>query len=209
MVKERMRVGVIDYGAGNLRSVMNALERLGAGFQLVRTKEDLEGVDKLILPGVGEFSSAVEAFRARGLESPVKGWLSEGRPFLGICLGMQLLFESSEEAVGTKGLGFFKGRVLHFKKGRVPQIGWNQVTFKEGSILARGLTKEPFFYFLHGYYVEPDDEKVVTGRTDYHIGYASAVEEGDICAVQFHPEKSGDEGLILLGNWLNGTGGGR
>ena len=204
-----MRIGIIDYGAGNLRSVMNALDRLGAGHRLVRTREDMEGIDKLVLPGVGEFSSAAEAFRARDLEVPVKGWLSEGRPFLGICLGMQLLFESSEEAVGTKGLGFFKGQVSRFREGRVPQIGWNQVTFEKGSILAKGLPKEPFFYFLHGYYVEPEDKRVIAGRTDYHIGYASAVEKGDICAVQFHPEKSGDVGLMLLGNWLDGTGGGR
>jgi imidazole glycerol phosphate synthase glutamine amidotransferase subunit len=197
-----MKVGIVDYGAGNLRSVMNALERLGAEYDLIQGRKDMEGIDRLILPGVGEYRSALECLRNKGLEGPIKAWLSEDRPFLGICLGMQILFATSEEAKGTTGLAFLDGEVLRFKKGRVPQIGWNQVTFKKGSILGRGLPKGPFFYFLHGYYVRPADDKVVTGRTEYGIRYASAVEKGNACAVQFHPEKSGDVGIGLLKNWI-------
>lgn len=202
-------VGIVDYGASNLLSVMKALDFLGCEGRVIRSKRDIESVDRLILPGVGAFQSAIERLKSSGVHGRVGEWLESDRPFLGICLGLQVLFEGSEESRGADGFGVFKGKVRRFRSRKVPQIGWNQVSIKKGnrggkgSRLMNGIDDNSFFYFLHGYYASPKDESIVVGTTDYGMTYASAIEKGNICAVQFHPEKSGTVGLRLLRNWVS------
>jgi len=206
-------VGIIDYGAGNLRSVTNALQRLGAAFRFVRGPEDLlpgggrDAFDRLIFPGDGHFANAMARLDESGLAGMIKDWVGKGRPFLGICIGLQLLFENSEEAAAgedgeVRGLSLIRGSVLRFPGQKVPQIGWNQTEFKPGSRLFRGIEQNAFFYYIHSYYAKPLEEGVCAAVTDYYIRYCSAVERGALAAVQFHPEKSGSAGLRLLANWL-------
>lgn len=194
-------IGIVDYGAGNLRSVRKALDYLKIENRILSGPADFSGIDKLILPGVGAFGAAMDKLHSSGLTNPVQQWLKADRPFLGICLGMQMLFESSEEAPGVAGLGIFAGSVPRFQTHKVPQIGWNQVRFEKETPLLAGLQDQAFFYFLHGYYCLPDDAKIVAGSSDYSLRYAVIVQQGNICAVQFHPEKSAGNGLTLLKNW--------
>jgi imidazole glycerol phosphate synthase glutamine amidotransferase subunit len=209
-----MLVGVLNYGAGNLGSVMNALARLGVGARFVEGAGELEPVGSpfggLVFPGDGHFASAMDGLRATGYAEAVKGWIEAGRPFLGICIGMQGLFEGSEEAPGVAGLGVIKGAVKRFPGRKVPQIGWNETAAQEGARLFRGVqgsrdaqgTKDcAFFYYIHSYYCEPLDREGVAAVTDYYLPYCSAFERGNLAAVQFHPEKSGEAGLRLLQNW--------
>jgi glutamine amidotransferase len=195
-------IGIIDYGAGNLLSVKKALAYLGADCKIVHKKNDFNGVDKLILPGVGAFQSAIDQLKRRGLYKIIKKWLACNTPFLGICLGMQVLFECSEESQDGRGFGVFPGKVLHFKKLKVPQIGWNQVAITKNSKIMSNIRNKSFFYFLHSYFVRPDDNDITVGTTDYGLTYASVVARDNIYAVQFHPEKSGATGLQLLKNWV-------
>jgi imidazole glycerol phosphate synthase glutamine amidotransferase subunit len=194
-------VGIVDYGASNLLSVKKALNYLGVKCKIVGTG-DMPRVDKLVLPGVGAFRSAVEKLNSSGLYDRVEGWLLSDRPFLGICLGMQLLFERSDEAKEAEGFAVFRGENRRFREGKIPQIGWNQVHIVKKSKLMDGIDDGEYFYFLHSYYVQTPQEDIVVGRTDYGVGYPSIVEGGNICAVQFHPEKSGAAGLKLLDNWV-------
>lgn len=198
-----MGIGIVDYGAGNLHSVAKALAFLGFDSRIVAAPEALAGVDRLILPGVGNFGRAVETLDGRGLSGALKAWIGAGRPFLGICLGLQLLFRESEESPGTAGLGAFDGRCLRFRSGKVPQMGWNSVSVRRPSPLFEGLTEGAFFYMVHGYFAAPADESVVIGMTDYGVRYASAIGRGRVFGVQFHPEKSGADGLRLLKNWVD------
>lgn len=195
-------IAIVDYGAGNLRSVQKAFEYLQVESQVVSSRAELRGADGLVLPGVGAFGTAAKRLRGSGLFDTVQEWLRSGDPFLGICLGMQLLFEGSSESPGVEGLGVFKGTCLPFKEGKVPQIGWNQIQIQEGSRLLEGVDDGSFFYFLHGYYVETGDTGMVTALTQYGVTYPSVVERGNVMAVQFHPEKSGELGLRLLQNWV-------
>ncbi len=197
-----MVVGIVDYGAGNLLSVKKALEHLGVKCKVLESDADFEEVDGLILPGVGAFQSAVEKLRSSELYDGIEDWLLSDKPFLGICLGMQLLFEGSEEAKEAGGFGLFEGKVVRFKKGKIPQIGWNQVHLARKSKLMDGIEDGSFFYFLHGYYVETPEREIVVGLTDYGVEYPSAIEKDNMCSVQFHPEKSGAIGLKLLDNWV-------
>jgi imidazole glycerol phosphate synthase glutamine amidotransferase subunit len=214
-------IGIIDYGAGNLGSVMNALKRLGlpARFasgpgELALAADGTAGAspfDRIIFPGDGHFASAMESLEASGYAEVLRGWIRADRPFLGICIGLQLLFDYSEEAGyvtgaavnnnAVNGLGVIAGTVRRFPGRKVPQIGWNQTAAKRGSRLFKGLPENSFFYYIHSYYAAPEDAGVTAAEAEYYVRYCSAVERGELAAVQFHPEKSGALGLQLLRNW--------
>ncbi len=195
-------IGIVDYGAGNLRSVCKALAYLQTPHCLVRSPQELEAVDRVILPGVGSFGYAVERLRAAGLFDPLMVWLEKGRTFFGICLGLQLLLQGSEESPDVLGFGVLKGESRRFQGRRVPQIGWNSVEFESSCPLFAGLASGEYFYFVHSYWAMVEDEREVAGWTDYGVRYASAVGKGCLWAVQFHPEKSSTAGLTLLKNWI-------
>ncbi len=194
-------IGIIDYGAGNLLSVKKAFDYLGVESKIIRSEEEFNTADRIVLPGVGAFGAAAGRLKESGFFRLIKEWLQSDRPFLGICLGMQLLFETSFESEGACGFGFFKGSCLRFNLGKVPQIGWNRINIKKDSNLLEGIPDDSFFYFLHGYYADPQEEDSIIAATHYGISYPSIMKRGNIYAVQFHPEKSGEAGLKLLENW--------
>ena len=201
-----MITGVIDYGAGNLHSVCNALKLLGIENKLVAAPGDLESVDALIFPGVGAFGDCVHHLKRQQLIDPVRAWVQANRPFLGICLGYQVLFESSEECPNTPGLAALSGKVARFVDDgslKIPHMGWNiaQPVNAEDP-LWDGLPPEPHFYFVHSYYPQPEDPGVVGSWTEYGLRFASAVRFGNIAATQFHPEKSQEAGLKLVENFV-------
>ncbi|MDR0599884.1 MAG: imidazole glycerol phosphate synthase subunit HisH [Treponema sp.] len=208
-------IGVINYGAGNLGSVMNAFKRLGVPARFAAGPEELTGAgnagggnrgaspfEKIVFPGDGHFAAVMKALEETGYAEALREWIAADKPFLGICVGLQLLFDSSGEAEGVKGLGVIPGTVKRFPGRKVPQIGWNQTAARPGSRLFRGLPENSFFYYIHSYYAEPRDNAVTAGETEYRLRYCSAVERGGLAAVQFHPEKSGEAGLRLLENWV-------
>jgi len=194
-------IGIIDYGAGNLHSVMNALNYLKIRHRLIKDFEDFTGINKIILPGVGAFGAAVQRLKSNGLYEAICDWIKSGRSYLGICLGLQLLFESSREAKGIKGFGILNGRIKKFRAYKIPQIGWNSVKILRSSPLIEVGEQDLFFYFLHSYYPVVSSNKLIIGVTEYGINYPSIINQGNIYAVQFHPEKSGKTGLRLLKNW--------
>ncbi|MDR2182503.1 MAG: imidazole glycerol phosphate synthase subunit HisH [Treponema sp.] len=196
-------IGVINYGAGNIGSVMNALARLGLSSRFAGGPDELRsGVfDAIVFPGDGHFATAMEALVSSGYADALREWIAADRPFLGICIGLQLLFEWSEEAEGVPGLGVIAGGVKKFPGRKVPQIGWNQTAARSSSRLFKGLKAESFFYYIHSYYAVPRDHSVTAAEAEYYVRYCSAVERGALAAVQFHPEKSGAAGLELLRNW--------
>jgi imidazole glycerol phosphate synthase glutamine amidotransferase subunit len=203
-------VGVIDYGAGNLGSVMNALRRLAVPARFASGPEELSSAsspfEKIIFPGDGHFASAMASLEQSGYAQAIKDWIQADRPFLGICIGLQLLFESSEEAPPVegrevRGLSVISGTVRRFPGRKVPQIGWNQTQARPGSSIFRGLPENSFFYYIHSYYAAPEDALVTAAEAEYYLRYCSAVQRGALAAVQFHPEKSGAAGLMLLENW--------
>jgi imidazole glycerol-phosphate synthase len=196
-------ITLLDYGAGNVRSVVNAIESLGETVRPVEKPEDILSAERLVFPGVGAFGSMMEILADRGYIDPLKAYLASNRPFLGICLGMQALFEESEEAPGVPGLGLFKGRVKRFAIDRaVPHIGWNGIKARQASPLFNGLRGEEKFYFVHSYHIAPQDPAVILTATDYGYEFASAVQQGHIMGTQFHPEKSGTDGKRILANFL-------
>jgi glutamine amidotransferase/cyclase len=196
-------VTLLDYGAGNVRSVINAIESLGERVQIVGAGEDILAAEKLIFPGVGNFGSMMALLMEKRYVEPLKDYLESGRPFFGICLGLQALFESSEEAPGIQGLGVLRGEVKRFHIGlSVPHIGWNGIRIKQPSCLFDGFQGDEKFYFVHAYHVVPEDETVVLTTTDYGYSFVSGIQRGDVIATQFHPEKSGATGLRLLKNFL-------
>jgi glutamine amidotransferase/cyclase len=193
----------LDYGAGNVRSVINAIERLGETVKIVGSGEDILAAEKLVFPGVGAFGNMMRILNDKGFAGPLRAYIESDRPFLGICLGLQALFEGSEEAPGTAGLGILAGRVKRFRIDlSVPHIGWNGIAIRQPSRVFNGLEGDEKFYFVHSYYVEPGDDSVVLATTDYGIPFVSAVRKGNIVATQFHPEKSGEAGLTVLRNFL-------
>jgi imidazole glycerol phosphate synthase glutamine amidotransferase subunit len=202
-------IGVINYGAGNLGSVMNALARLGFSARFVKGPEELCAAgpfEKILFPGDGHFATAAEALEILGYTEAIREWIGADKPFLGICIGLQLLFDSSEEAPPVdgklvKGLSVISGTVKKFPGRKVPQIGWNQTAPRSGSVLFKGLPENSFFYYIHSYYAAPDEDAVTAAEAEYYLRYCSAVERGALAAVQFHPEKSGAVGLALLENW--------
>jgi glutamine amidotransferase len=195
-------IAIIDYGAGNLKSVKKAFDYLNVDSRVISNSEKLIEAEKVVLPGVGAFGAAVEKLQDSDFYEAIQVWLRSDKPFLGICLGMQLLFESSWESPGVKGLAIFKGENLRFNSGKVPQIGWNQIQIQRRSRLLNDVPDNSFFYFLHGYHIAPTNQDLVTATTEYGIIYPSMIEQGNIYAVQFHPEKSGNAGLKLLKNWV-------
>jgi glutamine amidotransferase len=199
------RVGVIDYGMGNRRSVEKALERAGARVSVTADREELAGCDGLVLPGVGAFPLAMRNLGALGLVEPIREWVGAGTPVLGICLGMQLLFDRSEELEPTAGLGLIPGEVTRLRSGglRIPHIGWNEVRFERRSALTEGLPESGCaFYHVHSLAARPSRPEDVVGTTEYGERFATIVERGTVAGVQFHPEKSSGDGLEVLGNFV-------
>ena len=203
MRTHRPRIAVIDYGMGNRRSVQKALEHVGAEASITRERAELLSADGLILPGVGAFPLAMRNLGALGLDQLLRAQVAEGIPLLGICLGMQLLFESSHELGTTAGLGLLRGEVTPLRTGglRVPHTGWNEVTFERSSPLTAGLSGTHAFYHVHSYAARPLDFADVIGTTEYGERVATAVGRGVLFGVQFHPEKSSRDGLQLLANF--------
>lgn len=200
------RLGLVDYGSGNLRSVTKALEAAGAQITRLEQGPITAGFDAIVLPGVGAFGDSVKQLKNRDLFLPLQKWLNDDRRFLGVCLGFQLLFESSEESPGVAGLGIFQGQVRKFPNGtvKVPQIGWNSVRWTEQArSLYADLPPDPYFYFVHSYYPQPQDESIVAGYTEYGHRFAAAVATKNLLATQFHPEKSQESGLLLLRKFLD------
>ncbi len=196
-------ITLLDYGAGNVRSVINAIEKLGQNVKIASNRDDILSAEKLVFPGVGSFGNMMRILDEKGLRDPLKDYLTSGRPFLGICLGLQALFEDSEEAPDEKGLGVLRGRVKRFDiELSVPHIGWNGVHIKKPSRTFNGLKADEKFYFDHSYYVLPDDDSVVLTTSDYGLEFVSSIQTGHITATQFHPEKSGTAGLSVLKNFL-------
>ncbi|MGE5445747.1 MAG: imidazole glycerol phosphate synthase subunit HisH [Ignavibacteriales bacterium] len=199
-------ISVVDYGMGNLRSVKKAFESLGFSANLTRSSEEILNSDGLVLPGVGAFGDCMKNLEEYDLSEPIKNFIDNGKPFLGICLGLQLLFEGSEESPSVRGIGVLRGRVVRFprfdkERLKVPHMGWNEVDIKPELPIARGITNGSWFYFVHSYFPKPEDEGVIAGRTQYGIEFASAVQKENIFACQFHPEKSSATGLKLLENF--------
>lgn len=199
-------LAVIDYGAGNLRSVLHALKHLQAqNLRLVQHGSELEGASKIILPGVGAFGAGMEQMRRRDLVAPLLDALASGVPYLGICVGMQMLFDVGEEMGEHEGLGVIPGRVLRFPAfadRKVPHMGWNQLELKHCSGLFHKLDEGSHVYFVHSYYCAPRDRRAIIAAVDYGLEFAAAVQSGSIYGVQFHPEKSQVNGLQILKNFL-------
>jgi imidazole glycerol-phosphate synthase subunit HisH len=200
-------IGIIDYEIGNLRSVERAIERVGGEAKLIRTPEEIAASDKIILPGVAAFADAMEELRDRGLVEPLVESISSGKPYLGFCLGLQLLFEVSEEDGVHEGLGVLPGRVIRFDFGAdsdraVPHMGWNQIRFDGSVPMLEGLENDTYVYFAHSYHVVPEDKSIIATTTDYGFEFVSAVWKDNVFATQFHPEKSQAIGLRLLENFV-------
>lgn len=207
-------IAVVDYGMGNLRSVAKAFEKVGAKVVVTDDPKVLPQTDKLVVPGVGAFKDAMRELKSRRLITPIKEFIERGKPFLGLCLGLQLLFSESEEGGTHKGLDIIKGRVLkfHMKGLKVPHMGWNQLKIsaedesasggKNSCPLLKGITDGAYMYFVHSYYAQPKDSSVVIARTDYGLEFPSVIWSRNIYAAQFHPEKSQSLGLKILRNFV-------
>lgn len=199
------RLAVIDYGMGNLRSVVRAWEHVGADAQLVSSPDEIADADALVFPGQGAIVDTMRLLKATGFDDAIRSWIAADKPFFGICLGLQALFEHCEEG-DTEALGIFKGQVRRFDIDpslKVPHMGWNSVTFTGDDPLTEGLQSgEDQFYFVHSYYIEPEDESLTLFETDYGGRFVSGIRSGKCCATQFHPEKSQAKGLQLYRNFL-------
>src|SRR5690349_13890883 len=197
-----MTVAIIDYGVGNLRSVEKAFGAMGCEAIVSGDERVLRKAERLVLPGVGAFAACMKALKERGFDGLVKERVSEGTPLLGVCVGMQLLFDESEEFGSTRGLGLLRGSVRRFPNDLVvPHVGWNRIHQRQANALFEGVEEGAFCYFVHSFYCEPSDATVVVGETDYGARYASVVADGNVCGVQFHPEKSQEVGLRMLKNF--------
>ena len=196
-------VAILDYGAGNLQSVEKALRHIGCPCRVTADPGELKEAEAAVLPGVGAFGDAMGSLRAGGLEQPVLDFISSGKPFLGICLGLQLLFESSEESPGVPGLGVLKGKIVRLpaESGlKIPHIGWNSLAVRKPGGLFAGVSGEPYVYFVHSYYLRAEED-VVAATAEYGVEIHAAVQKGNLFACQFHPEKSGETGLSMLRNF--------
>ncbi len=196
-------IAIIDYDMGNLRSVQKAFEKVGSSAVITRDPREITSACAVVLPGVGAFAVCMENLQKYRLIEPIHKFVESGKPFFGICLGLQLLFEESVEFGGCKGLGIVKGKVKKFPKGtlKVPHIGWNGAVVEKESPMFKGIENNANFYFVHSYYVEPEEEAIITSRTDYGGMFVSSIGKGNIFATQFHPEKSQDVGLRMLKNF--------
>src|SRR4030095_79626 len=197
-------VAIIDYGVGNLRSVEKAFAAVGVEATISADKDTLRAAKKLVLPGVGAFGACMRELRRHGFADLVIERVKRGTPLIGVCVGMQMLFEESSEFGATAGLGILKGCVRRFSDDlQVPHVGWNQVNPKASNGLFERIPNGSFFYFVHSYYCEPENDRTIVGETDYGVRFPSIVAEGNVCGVQFHPEKSQSAGLQLLKNFAN------
>ena len=203
-------VAIIDYDAGNIKSVEKAFQYLGANTEVTRDPEVIFRADRVVLPGVGAFGDAMNRIREYGLENIINEVVKKEVPFLGICLGQQLLFEFSKESDGVRGLGILRGEITDIPDRdaegnyyKIPQIGWNNLRIKEGARLYKGISGEPYVYFVHSYYLKAADRSIVAATTDYSVTIDASVECGNVFACQFHPEKSADVGMQILDNFLH------
>lgn len=197
-------IAIIDYDAGNIRSVEKAMAKLGQEVWITRDRERIMNADKVILPGVGSFGDAMAHLREYNLVEVIKDVVAEKKPFLGICLGLQLLYESSEETPGVEGLGILKGKILRIpeqKDLKIPHMGWNSLHLQNDGRLFRGIEQNPYVYFVHSYYLKAEEEETVKATTEYSVKIHASVEKDNVFACQFHPEKSGDLGLQILKNF--------
>lgn len=198
-------IAIIDYGAGNLHSVKNALDFLGAQSVITGNADEILKADKVILPGVGSFGDALFSLRKNGLDKVVKEVAQNKTPLLGICLGLQMMFEESEESPGVEGLGIFKGKIVKIPDTglKIPHMGWNNITLTKDSALLGQKNNSPYVYFVHSYYLTTPQQDIVSAYTEYGKTLAIAVEKDNVFATQFHPEKSGDAGMEMLKNFIN------
>ena len=203
-------IAIVDYDAGNLKSVEKALAFLKEESVITRDFREIEKADKVILPGVGSFGAAMDNLKKYELDKVVKEVAASGKPFLGICLGLQLMFDGSEESEGVEGLGILEGDILRIpdKPGlKIPHIGWNSLTLQNAGRLFEGLEETPYVYFVHSYYLKAKDEAIVKATTEYSVRIHASVEQGNVFACQFHPEKSSSTGLRILKNFADIKGG--
>ena len=199
-------IAIIDYDAGNIKSVEKAMEYLGQEAQVTRDPKVILGADKVILPGVGAFGDAMGKLRQYGLDQVIHEVVKKEIPLLGICLGLQLLFEKSDETPGVSGLGVLEGEILRIpdKEGlKIPHMGWNSLKFPNEGRLFKGILEDSYVYFVHSYYLKAKDESIVTATTEYSSLIHASVERGNVFACQFHPEKSSDVGMQMLNNFVN------
>lgn len=198
-------IAIIDYDAGNLKSVEKAFARLGAQAVITRDAGTILHADQVVLPGVGSFGMAMEQLKKYELDKVIQEAVEKGLPFLGICLGLQLLFEGSEESMGVQGLGILKGKIVKIPEAeglKIPHIGWNSLQLQYSGRLFAGIEAQPYVYFVHSYYLQAQDEKIVKAVTQYGVSIHASVESGNVFACQFHPEKSSTAGLKILDNFI-------
>ena len=198
-------IAIIDYDAGNIKSVEKALQKLGADVVITKDAQEILQADKVILPGVGAFGDAMANLKKFGLDKVIYEVVENGTPFLGICLGLQLLFERSDETPGVAGLGILKGEILRIPDKedlKIPHMGWNSLHLQNQGRLFQGLSEQSYVYFVHSYYLKAEDEQIVKATTDYSVNIHASVERDNVFACQFHPEKSSDVGLQILKNFV-------
>lgn len=197
-----MKIGIIDYGAGNLRSINNALKKVGGDVDIVSTSGEIDNSDALILPGVGNFGDSMK--RLEPLREKILKKVEAGTPFLGLCLGLQVLFEGSDEAPGVKGFGILEGRCRRFPEssGKIPHMGWNALKIEKEMLLLEGIEDGDYFYFVHSYYGDSKDKSAVVASCDYGVEFPAVVAQKNVYACQFHPERSGEKGLRILRNFV-------
>lgn len=192
-------ITIIDYEAGNLKSICNMLDSLGEEYIISSDPKEIETAQRIIFPGQGHFEQAMKNLERKGLIEPIKKAIENNAHFLGICLGLQVLFEKSEEAQGINGLGIIKGKVKKFTQGKIPQIGWNKINTTENN----SYLEDDYFYFVNSYYVVPEDKNVISSTCNYHLDFCASIEYKNLVAVQFHPEKSSNAGVNFFKKWLN------
>ena len=200
-----MKVGIVDYGRGNIRSVENAFLAIGADTVLITSPEQLQNITHLVLPGQGEFGDCAANLKKQGMFEAIREWTAEDKPYLGICVGYQLIFEKSDESPSAEGLALLPGTVKRFPNVglKIPHMGWNSISPSHpDDALWKDMPANPFFYFVHSYYPEPGDTEHIAASCDYAVSFAAAVRRGNLVATQFHPEKSQHNGLQLLRNFL-------
>lgn len=205
-----MMIAIIDYGAGNIQSVSKALKHIGCDCFITNKKDEILSADGAVLPGVGSFGDTVDSLNKYGIKEAVIEFIKSGKPFLGICLGLQLLFPGSEESEGAEGLGVFDGTITKIPNGdglKIPHMGWNSLKITKDSRLFKGIEENPYVYFVHSYFLNAADKSIVAAQTEYGVTIDAAVEKGNVFATQFHPEKSGNTGLRILKNFVDIVGG--
>lgn len=197
-------IAIIDYGAGNVRSVSKAFAHIGCDVTVTNDRDLILKADSAVLPGVGSFGDTVDTMDSLGIRKTVLDFIQSGKPFFGICLGLQLLFPKSEESPGAKGFGIFDGSITKIPGGeglKIPHMGWNSLDIKKHDGLFKGISGEPYFYFVHSYYLNAANKGIVSAQTSYGVTIDAAIESGNVFATQFHPEKSGETGLQILRNF--------